>query len=107
MKLTLWLGGALARRLPLQDLVDLAVEIWPRVWEQIPPEQRVTFLTEAATSNLGTFMAGLSRQERALLLNALLPIIAREFPLTEADFLAAFASPGDRYAPQMPSRENP
>ena len=107
MKFTLWLGSALTRRLPPQDLVDLAVEVWPHIWEQIPPEQRVTFLAEATTSSLGTLVAGLSRQERALLLNALLPIIAREFPLTEADFLAAFAAPGDRYAPQLPSEENP
>jgi len=97
----------LARHLSPQDVVNLAVEIWPRVWEQIPPEQRVTFLTGAATSNLGTFMAGMSRQERATLLNALLPIIAREFPLAEADFLAAFALPGDRYAPQALSKGNP
>ena len=90
----------LARRLSPQDVVDLAVEVWPHVWEQIPPEQRVIFLIEAATNNLGTFMAGLSHQDRIALLNALLPISAREFPLAEADFLTAFASPGDRYAPQ-------
>ena len=106
MKLTLWLGGVLACHLSPQDVVNLAVEIWPHVWEQIPLGQRVTFLTEAATNNLGTFMTGLSHQERVTLLNALLPIIAREFPLAEANFLAAFASPGDRYAPQVSSREN-
>jgi len=50
-------------------------------------------------------MAGLSHQERIALLNALLPISAREFPLAEADFLTAFASPGDRYAPQALSEE--
>jgi hypothetical protein len=95
----------LARRLSPQELVDLAVEVWPHVWEQIPPEQRVPFLTEAATNNLGIFMMGLSRHERIALLNALLPISAREFPLAEADFLTAFASPGDRYAPQALSEE--
>jgi len=105
LKATLWIGGMLARRLSPHNLVDLAVAVWPLVWEQIPPGQRVTFLTETATNNLGTFIVGLNRQERGALLNALLPIIARELPLAEVDLLTAFASPGDSYAPQAFSEE--
>ncbi len=105
MKLTLWLVRILSRRLSPHDLVDLAVEVWPNVWEQIPPEKRVTFLADAGTSHLGIFMMDLNRQERAALLNAMLPIIAREFPLAELDFLSAFASPGDSYAPQALSED--
>jgi len=98
MKRIFSLGRALARSLSPQKLVGLAVDVFPQVWKKIPPEQHVPFLTEVVANNLGTLMAGLSHQERVALLNNLLPIIAREFPLAEADFLSAFDSPGDRYA---------
>lgn len=90
----------MARRFSPQELLDLAVNLWPQVWQKVPPDQRVKFLTSAAARHLGALTAGLSRQERIALMNALLPIVAREFPLSEIDFLSAFAAPGDYYNPE-------
>jgi hypothetical protein len=95
----------MAKYLLPEDLVNITMVEWPQLWEEILPEQRVSFLTEIVTGNLGALLSDMSRQERAELLNALLPIIAREFPLAEADLLTVFASPGDYYAPQVLSEE--
>lgn len=100
MKLAIWFGRILAQRLPPRELVVLAMEVWPHVWEQIPKDQRVDFLKSVAEKRLGTFLGDLNREERASLMNALLPLAAREFPLTELDFLTAFSSPGGGYQPQ-------
>lgn len=100
LQLTLWLGDMLARRFSPQELLALVVKVWPQVWQKVPPDQRVNFLTSAAARHLGVLTAGLSRKERTALMNALLPIVAREFPLSEIDFLSAFAAPGDHYNPE-------
>lgn len=100
MKWLMPLGVMLAGRFSPQELVDLAVKVWPQVWQKVPPDQRASFLTSAAAKHLGTLAAGMSRRERVALMNALLPIVAREFPLAEVDFLSAFAAPGDRYNPE-------
>lgn len=100
MKWLLPFGALLARHFSPQELVDLAVKVWPQVWQKVPPDQRVNFLTSAAGKHLGTLTAGLSQRERVALMNALLPIVAREFPLSEMDFLSAFAAPGNRYNPE-------
>lgn len=88
------------RQLPPERAISLLADLWSEVWQGIPPDQRVDFLTKVAEENLGTFLAGLNRQRRVALANALFPIIAREFPLAELDFLTTFSSPGDHYAPQ-------
>jgi hypothetical protein len=104
MKWTLWFGRLVARRLPPQELVDLAMEVWPHAWHQIPQEHRLDFLRGVAQKNLGVFLAGLDRAERADLMNSLLPLAARELPLADLDFLAAFSSPGGGYHPEAPER---
>ena len=100
MKWTLWFGRILARRLPPQELVDMAVEVWPHVWKQIPQDQRVDFLKSVAQEHLGAFLGDLNRKERATLMNGLLPLAALEFPLTDLDFLTEFSSPVGGYRPE-------
>ena len=100
MKWALWLGRILARQLAPQELIDLAVDVWPRTWKRIPHEQRVGFLKNAAEAHLGAFLGDLTREERTALMNGLLPLAAREFPLTDLDFLTAFSSPSDGYRPE-------
>lgn len=100
MKWALWLGRILARQLVPQELVDLAVEVWPHAWKRIPQDQRVDFLKSAAQEHLGAFLGDLTREERAALMNDLLPLAARKFPLTDLDFLHAFSSPGVGYRPE-------
>ena len=94
MNLTLWLGRYLVKQLNPNDLVELGVAMGPQIQKRIPPEQRVEFLRNIAEKNLKTFLADMSREERASLMNALLPLVAREFPLSDLDFLTAFPSPG-------------
>jgi hypothetical protein len=100
MKFTFWFGRTLARHLPPRELVVLAMEIWPIVWKRIPQEQRLDFLKGVAQQNLGSFLVDLNREERAALMNALLPLAAREFPLDDLDILTAFSSPGVGYRPE-------
>ena len=100
MSWKLWLGRILACRLPPQGLVALAMKLWPEIWQKIPRDQRVIFFHSMAQEYLGALLGDMSREERASLMNALLPLVAREVPLAELDFLGVFASPGDRYSPQ-------
>ncbi|MEN6409513.1 MAG: hypothetical protein ABFD44_07375 [Anaerolineaceae bacterium] len=90
MRWTFWLGRILARQLSPHQLVDLAADAWLQIRERLPREERVDFLKGAVEKYLGVFLDDLSREERAALMNSLLPLAAREFPLTDLDFLTAF-----------------
>ncbi len=81
-----------------QKLVDAFVKAWQQVWKQIPHEERVSFLKSLAEENLSAFLSDMNREERASLMNTLLPLIAQEFPLADLDLLTAFSSPKDLYA---------
>ncbi len=105
MKWTLWLDRAIARRLSHQGLIELAMSVWPHAWKQVPPDQRVNFLTKVVVENLGTLLGDLDRQERVALMNALLPLAVREFPLADLDLLATFSTPGQGFAPQALSED--
>ncbi len=105
MRWTLWLGRAVARRLSPQELVELAMSVWPHVYKQVPRDQRVNFLKKVVAENLGTLLGDLERQERAALMNALFPLAVREFPLTDLDLLATFSTPGQGFAPQALSED--
>ncbi len=87
------LARLLARRLSQQDLVNLAKEVLPEILTRVPPAERVTFLQAIATASIGPLVQSLGRAERAQLMNALLPLVASEFPLADLDFLAAFPAP--------------
>lgn len=100
MKLKFLLGRAIARSLSPQELSELIKNILPYVWKQIPSNQRVGFLKNAAHEHLGALLAGLNREERAALMNDLLPLAARELPLSDLDFLTSFSSPGGGYKPE-------
>ena len=94
------------RQLPPERAIALLADLFSEVWQRIPPDQRVDFLTKGAAEYLGKFLEGFDRQKRGELMNALLPVVAREFPLAELDFLTTFASPGDRYSPQSSEEDN-
>ncbi|MEN6482427.1 MAG: hypothetical protein ABFD29_09690 [Anaerolineaceae bacterium] len=92
MKWMLWFSKILTRRLPPQKLVDFAIDVLMQVLDHIPQEQRVDFLKNAVEKHLGTILHDLSREERATLMNSLLPLASREFPLNDLDFLTVFSS---------------
>jgi hypothetical protein len=93
MKWTQWFGSILAWQLPPEKLIDLIVKVWQQMQGRIPREERVDFLKSVAEKHLATFLADLRRDERASLMNSLLPLVVREFPVADLDFLTAFPSP--------------
>jgi len=95
-----WLGTALARSIAPERLASLLMNLWPGVSTRIPRAERVDFLRGVAEKHMGTLLADLGRPERAALMNALLPLAARELPLADLDLLAGFSSPGEGYQPQ-------
>ena len=60
---------------------------------RLPRGDRISFLREMPEASVGPALNDLAREERARLMNALLPLAAREFPLADLDLLTAFSSP--------------
>lgn len=87
-----------------KKLIDAFVKALLQVWKQIPREERGGFLKSLAEENLGAFLSDMSREERASLMNTLLPLIAQKFPLADLDILTVFSSPKDLYGA---SRDKP
>ena len=99
MNLKIQLARQFIHRLSQRDALNLAGDV---VWEwmsRLPVEERAAFLSRLVEENLSTALQGLGREERAALMNSLLPTIARHFPLDEVDILGAFT---DFEAPQKP-----
>jgi hypothetical protein len=54
----------------------------------------VVFFPRVVEEHISSLRAGLGREERARLMNGLLPLLAREFPLADLDILGAFSEAG-------------
>ena len=80
----------LIRRLSARQLAEIVGDILPDTLERLPRADRVPFLRDLAQEHLGGILRGLERSERAELMNALLPLVTREFPLAELNLLDAF-----------------
>jgi len=81
------------------DLTGKAGREWIR---RLPVEERTAFLSRLIEENLSAALVGLGREERAALMNGLVPVIARHFPLEDVDIVGAF---GDVESPQQPDWE--
>ncbi len=99
MSLKTQLARQFVRRLSPQDVLDLAGEAAQEWMARLPVEERAAFLGRLVEENLSAALQGLGREERAALMNSLLPAIARHFPLDDVDILGAFA---DFESPQKP-----
>ena len=86
-------------RLSPQDVLDLAGEAAQEWMARLSVEERAAFLGRLVEENLSAALQGLGREERATLMNNLLPLVARHFPLGDVDILGAFA---DFEGPQTP-----
>lgn len=80
----------LVRRLSTRRLAAITVDILADTLERLPRADRVPFLRDLAQEHLGGILRGFESSERAQLMNALLPLVAREFPLAELNLLDAF-----------------
>ena len=87
------LAHALARHLSPGELVVMASEIAPEMLSRLPRAERVAFGREMAEVIAKAALRDLGREERAQLMNALLPLLVREFPLADLDLLATFPAP--------------
>lgn len=76
---------------------DLLEHVWSLVWEQIPRGERGSFIKNLVKDHLGVLLSDMSREERASLMNDLLPLVAQEFPLADLDVLSAFPISEDLY----------
>ena len=90
------------RRLSPQEVLDLAEEAVQEWMARLPVEERAAFLGRLVEENLSAALQGLEREERAALMNSLMPLVARHFPLDEVDILGAFT---DFEGPQKPDWE--
>jgi len=99
MSLKTQLARQFIRRLSPQDMLDLAGEAVREWMARMPVEERAAFLSQLVEENLSAALQGLRREERATLMNGMLPVIARHFPLEEVDVLGTFA---DFEPPQTP-----
>ena len=100
MKFAHLLVRLIGSRAKPQEFVDFSVEVGLPILKKLPPHQRVDFYKNVSQKHLGELLVDLSREDRAALMNGLMPLFAREFPLDQLDLLAAFASPGNQYAPE-------
>ena len=78
-------------RLSPQAVLDLTGAVGREWIRRLPVEERAAFLGRLIEENLSAALEGLGREERAALMNGLLPAIARHFPLEDVDILGAFA----------------
>lgn len=85
------LARLLLTRLSRQETLVLVGDVLTAWLAGLSGEERVAVLLSLVEENLAPALAGLSRGERGRLVNALLPAVAREFPLAELDILGAFA----------------
>ena len=87
MSLKTQLARQFVHRLSQQDVLDLAGEAAQEWMARMRVEERAAFLGRLVEENLNAALQGLGREERAALMNSLLPLIARHFPLDEVDIL--------------------
>jgi hypothetical protein len=74
------------------DLLRIAGDLLDERLSGMSGEEQAAFLQQFVEENLEWTLADLDRAQRAQLMNRLLPLVARHFPLEEVDILEAFAS---------------
>lgn len=75
-----------------RDLQEIAGRAIVQITSKLKSEERLAFFQRFVEEHLSSLLAGLGRDERARLMNALLPRLAQEFPLADLDILGAFSS---------------
>lgn len=81
------------------DMLRIASDLLDERLSRMSGEEQVAFLQRLVEENLEWALADLGRSQRSQLMNHLLPVVARHFPLDEVDILGAFA---DFESPQKP-----
>ncbi len=82
--------------MPPEEIVDALKTLLPRVMASMDEEQRGEFLLALIEEVLSTALEGMSKKERAKLMNKALPALLREFPMEDLDILGVFGSRGEK-----------
>jgi Mg/Co/Ni transporter MgtE len=86
-------ASALVRRLVKnadpEGMVDIVELFLPTIVNSFSTTQRKAFIRLLLERDLGLLLQGLSPEERAHLLEDLIPVLAREFPLYKVDLVSA------------------
>jgi hypothetical protein len=69
-------------------VIALVEAMLPTVVDVLPKAYLKVFIERLFHNHLETLLRGLDREERAELLRKVLPVIAREFPLSDVDLSA-------------------
>ncbi len=73
-----------------EELQEVAQKTAIRLMAQMDREEKLAFIQAFIEDNISQALIGLGREERAELMNSLLPMVAQEFPLADLDLLGAF-----------------
>lgn len=82
--------------MPPEEIVDALKTLLPKVMASMDEEQRGEFLLALIEEVLSTALEGMSKEERAKLMNKALPALLREFPMEDLDILGVFGSRGEK-----------
>lgn len=74
-----------------KDLMEIACDASGPMMARLNKEEKIAFIRNFVEENLDKMLEGLGREERAQLMNALLPRILKEFPLADLDILGMFS----------------
>ena len=74
-----------------KDLIEIARDASGPMMAKLDKEEKMAFIQNFVEENLDKMLEGLGREDRAQLMNALLPRILEEFPLADLDILGAFS----------------
>ena len=84
-------AGAFVGTLGPDELWEFSGKAVQHMLTRLTPAERMVYLGKLVEDHLAEILAGLGREERARLMNGLLPLLAQEFPLDELDILGAFS----------------
>ncbi len=74
-----------------RDLMEIARDASGPMMARLDKEEKMAFIQNFVEENLAKMLEGLGREDRAQLMNALLPRILQEFPLADLDILGMFS----------------
>ena len=74
-----------------KDLMEIAHDASGPMMAKLDKGEKMAFIQNFVEENLDKMLEGLGREERAQLMNALLPRILKEFPLADLDILGTFS----------------
>jgi len=74
-----------------KDLMKIARDASGPMMAKLDKEEKMTFIKTFVEENLDKMLEGLGREDKAQLMNALLPRILKEFPLADLDILGGFS----------------